>query len=187
MTLRTQWRALIRAEGGFTLPELLISMGILLTVMTGFTGLLVVTTKAEVDMNSRFQAQTQAHLAFTKLRREIHCASSAVTAAGPPARATLTMPSACPTAAGNATISWCTVANGANRYGLWRYPGSACSGTGVQVADYLTVGDAFTYYASSTTSLAKLGVTLAVNLTPGKAERVFNLKDEIVLRNSTRS
>jgi hypothetical protein len=187
LTLRHRWQALVRNEGGFTLPELITSMGILLTVMGGFTGLLVVTTTAEVDMNKRFEAQTEAYLAFTKMRREVHCASAAVTAAGPPARATLTMPTACPTSAGNTSISWCTVANGANRYGLWRYIGSACSGTGTKVADYLTVGNAFTYYAPSTTSLAKLGVDLSVNLSPGKSERVFKLQDDIVLRNSTRS
>ncbi len=187
MTLRRRWRALVRNESGFTLPELVTSMGILLTVMSGFTGLLVVTTKAEVDMNRRFQAQTEAHVAFTRMRREIHCASAAVTAAGPPARATLTMPSACPTAGGSTSITWCTVANGTNRYGLWRYVGSACSGTGTRIADYLTVGNAFTYYAPSQTSLAKLGVTLSLNLTPGSAERVFKLQDDVVLRNSTRS
>ncbi len=187
MTLRRRWRALLRAEDGFTLPELITSMGILLTVMTGFTALLVSTTTAEVDMNRRFQAQTEAHLAFTKIRREVHCASAAVTAAGPPARATLTMPSTCPTSGGNTSISWCTVANGTGRYGLWRYVGSACSGSGVKVADYLTAGNAFTYYAPSTTSLAKLGVDLPVNLTPAHALRVFRLQDDIVLRNSTRS
>ena len=187
MTLRRLWRALLRNEGGFTLPELVTSMGILLTVMSGFTGLLVVTTTAEVDMNKRFQAQTEAHLAFTKMRREVHCASAAVTAAARPARATLTMPTTCPTSGGNTNITWCTVANGTNRYGLWRYIGSACSGTGVKIADYLTVGDAFIYYASSPTTLAKLGVTLSINMTPGSAERVFKLQDDIVLRNSTRS
>ena len=187
MTALRRLLALLRNEGGFTLPELVTSMGILLTVMSGFTGLLVVTTKTEVNMNRRFQAQTEAHLAFSKMRREIHCASAAVTAAGPPARATLTMPTACPTAGGNTSITWCTVANGTNRYGLWRYLGSACSGTGTKIADYLTVGDAFVYYAPSTTSLAKLGVTLSINLTPGNAERVFKLQDDIVLRNSTRS
>jgi type II secretory pathway pseudopilin PulG len=185
--LRAQLHTLVRSEDGFTLPELITSMGILLTVMSGFTGLLVATTTAEVDMNRRFQAQTQAHIAFTKMRREIHCASAAVVASGPPARATLTMPTTCPTSGGNTSISWCTVSVGTNRFELWRYVGSACSGTGARVADYLTVGPAFTYYASSTTSLAKLGVNLSVNLDPGKTERLFKLQDDIVLRNSTRS
>jgi type II secretory pathway pseudopilin PulG len=187
LRLRLHLHTFVRRQDGFTLPELVTSMGILLTVMSGFTGLLVATTTAEVDMNRRFQAQSQAHVAFAKMRREIHCASAAVTAAGPPARATLTMPATCPTSAPNTSISWCTVSVGTNRFELWRYVGSACSGTGARIADYLTVGPAFTYHAPSTTSLAKLGVDLTVNLDPGKTERIFRLQDDIVLRNSTRS
>ena len=72
-------------------------------------------------------------------------------------------------------------------YGLWRYVGAACSGTGVKVADYLTSPSPFTYVAQNTTSLAKLSVSFDVNLTPTKAERRFRLQDDLVLRNSTRA
>ena len=182
-----RWRALLADESGFTLPELITSMAILLTIMTAFTGLLVSTSRAELDMNNRFTAQTEAKLGLSKLRREVHCASSAVTAAGPPARATLTLNSACPTAGAGTTISWCTVQNGTGRYGLWRYVGAACSGTGVMVADYLSAGNVFTYYAQSPTSLAKLGVSFDVNLTPSSPEHRFRVEDDLVLRNSTRT
>jgi prepilin-type N-terminal cleavage/methylation domain-containing protein len=181
-----RWRMLLAGESGFTLPELLVSMAILVTVMTAVTGLLVSTSRAELDMNNRFAAQTEAKLGLSKLRREVHCASSAVTAAGPPARATLTLNAACPTAGAGTAISWCTVQNGTGRYGLWRYVGSACSGTGVQVADYLSAGNIFTYYPQSTSSLAKLGVNFDVNLTPSNPERRFRIQDDLVLRNSTR-
>ena len=183
-----RWRMLLADESGFTLPELLTSMAILLTIMAGFTSLLVSTSRAELDMNNRFAAQTEAQLGLSKLRREVHCAISGVTAAGPPARATLTLNTACPTAGAGAVVSWCTVQNGTGRYGLWRYVGAACSGTGVKVADYLSAArTAFTYYAQSTTSLAKLGVNFDVNLTPTKPERRFRLQDDLVLRNSTRT
>jgi prepilin-type N-terminal cleavage/methylation domain-containing protein len=182
-----RWRMLLADQSGFTLPELLTSMAILLTIMTAFTGLLVSTSRAEIDMNNRFQAQTEARLGLTKLRREVHCASFAAVAAGPPVRATLTLPATCPTAGAGTTISWCTVQNGTDRYGLWRYIGGACSGTGVKVADYLSAGDAFIYYPQSTEILARLGVRLDVNLTPTKPERMFRLQDDLVLRNSTRT
>jgi prepilin-type N-terminal cleavage/methylation domain-containing protein len=182
-----RWRAVVADERGFTLIELLTSMAILVTIMTAVTGLLVSTSRAEIDMNNRFQAQTEAKLALSKLRREVHCATSAVTAAGPPARATLTLDAACPTAAAGTAISWCTVQNGTGRYGLWRYVGAACSGTSVKVADYLSAGNIFTYYAQSTASLAKLGVSFDVNLTPSNPERRFRLQDDLVLRNSTRT
>ena len=48
------------------------------------------------------------------------------------------MNASCPTSGGGTSITWCTVANGTGRYGLWRYLGTACSGTGRKVADYLT-------------------------------------------------
>jgi len=182
-----RWRMLLAGESGFTLPELLVSMTILVTVMTAVTGLLVSTSRAELDMNNRFAAQTEAKLGLTQMRREVHCATSAVTAAGPPARATLTLNSACPTAGAGTAISWCTVQNGTGRYGLWRYVGSACSGTGVKVADYLSAGNIFTYYPQSTASLAKLGVSFDVNLTPSSPERRFRIQDDLVLRNSTRT
>ena len=185
-----RWRMLLADESGFTLPELLTSMAILLTIMTAFTGLLVSTSRAEIDMNNRFQAHTEARLGLTKLRREVHCAISGLTAPGTLGgeRATITLNTACPTAGAGAVISWCTVQNGTGRYGLWRYVGSACSGgTGVKVADYVSDGDAFTYMAQSPTILARLGVKLDVNLTPTKPERRFRLQDDLVLRNSTRT
>ena len=89
-----RWRLLLADESGFTLPELLTSMAILLTIMAGFTGLLVSTSRAELDMNNRFAARNEAQLGFSKLRREVHCAISGVTATGVPAtpqQATLTL------------------------------------------------------------------------------------------------
>ena len=104
------------------------------------------------------------------------------------ARATLTLHTACPTAAAGVTVSWCTVLNGTGRYGLWRYVGAACSGTGVKVADYLSAAKCLSpTIPQTTTSLAKLGVQFDVNLTPTKPERRFRLQDEFVLRNSTRA
>ena len=112
-----------------------------------------------------------------------------MTAAGPPGtqRATLTLNTACPTAAAGAVVTWCTVQNGTGRYGLWRYVGAACSGTGVKVADYLTSPTPLPTSPRTTTSLAKLSVSFDVNLTPTKAERRFRLQDDLVLRNSTRA
>lgn len=175
----------LRVEHGHTLPELVTSMAILMTVMGALAALLVSGTNAEVSMNRDFQAHTEARLGLDRLRREVHCASSAVTDPGPPVRATLTMPLACPTAGGSTTISWCTIASGAT-YELWRYVGSSCAGTGTKVAGQLTNPNAFTYTTPSG-SLAKLAVTLAVNPTPSKPERVYTLEDAIVLRNSTRT
>ena len=177
---------LAREEGGYTLMELLVSVSILAAVMTSVSVLLVSATKSEVDMNKRFQAQTQARLGLDRLRREVHCAIS-VSPAGASSSVTLTIPSSCPTSGGFTAITWCTVANGTNRWDLWRYTGSSCSGTGKKWADHLTQASIFNYTAQSTVKLATLNVVLPVNVRPTEPSFLYRLEDDIVLRNSTRT
>lgn len=179
-------RARLRAERGYSVVELIISMSILGSVMTSISVLLVSATNSEVDMNRRFQAQTEARLGLDLLRREVHCAM-AVSPVGASASVTLTIPSTCPTSGGNTSITWCTVADGANRWGLWRYPGSSCGGTGKRYADYLTASSIFVYTAQTVDKLAFLNVRLPVNVKPSEPRFLYNLEDDIVLRNSTRS
>jgi type II secretory pathway pseudopilin PulG len=193
--MRRRLGALLRSERGYTIVELLGVMGILGIVMTGVITLLVSGTKAELDMNMRFQAQTQARLALDQLRREVHCATG-VTQSGATATiggvthykvAKLTMPATCPTAGGQTEITWCTVAS-AGSYTLWRYAGGSCSGTGRPVAQYVTLETPFSYIGSSTSSLAKLTIRIEVNVKPTlAASRTYRLADDIVLRNSTRT
>lgn len=178
-------RARLSAEGGYTLPELLISVSILGAVMTSISVLLVSATNAEVDMNRRFQAQTQARLGLDRLRREVHCATSVATSnAG--ATAVLTIPPTCPTAGGLTAITWCTQASG-DRWNLWRFQGGTCSGTGRIWATSLTQAALFTYTAQSVSSLAFLSVTLPVNVKGARTVKSYVLQDNIVLRNSTRT
>lgn len=188
--------ARLRSEAGYSLMELLISMGILAAVMTSLSVLLVSATNSELDMNQRFQAQTQARLGLDRLRREVHCAVSvspasaagATVAAGVPAAwARLTIPATCPTSGGLTSITWCSVANGANRWDLWRYAGATCSGTGRKYADHLTLQTIFSYTAQSANKLATLNVRLPVNVKPAETSLLYTLDDDIVLRNSTRT
>jgi prepilin-type N-terminal cleavage/methylation domain-containing protein len=175
----------LRDERGYSLIELLVSMSILGSVMASISILLVSATNSEVDMNRRFQAQTNARLGLDRLRREVHCAQSvAVTGAG--AIATLTIPSTCPTAGGLTAITWCTKVNG-SRWDLWRYQGAACSGTGRTWAGSIKQAAVFTYSAQSTSSLAYLSVNLPVNVEGSKTISSYVLQDNIVLRNSTRA
>jgi type II secretory pathway pseudopilin PulG len=178
--------ARLRDESAYSLVELLVSMSILGAVMTSVSVLLVSATDSEVDMNKRFQAQTQARLGLDLMRREVHCAMS-VSPTGAASSVTLAIPSSCPTSGGNTSITWCTVANGTNRWGLWRYPGSSCGGTGKRYADHLTASSIFVFTPQNTSSLAKLNVRLPVNVRPSESSFLYNLEDDIVLRNSTRS
>ena len=178
--------ALLRGERGYTVIELMMSTFILALVMTSLSVLLVSATKSEAAMNNRFQSQTEARLGLDRLRREVHCAMS-VSPSGPSASVTLTIPSSCPTSGGLTAITWCTVADGPSRWGLWRYEGSSCAGTGRRWADHLTESSIFTYTPQSPESLATLNVRLPVNVTPADASVLYTLDDDIVLRNSTRS
>jgi len=178
-------RARLRDERGYSLVELLIAMSILGMVMTSVSVLLVSATNAEVDMNRRFEAQTEARQGLDRLRREVHCAQS-VTVGGAGTIATLAIPSTCPTAAGLTSITWCTQANG-SRWDLWRYEGSSCSGTGRKWAGSINQSAVFSYSPQSTSSLAYLSVDLPVNVEGGKAISSYVLDDNIVLRNSTRA
>jgi Tfp pilus assembly protein PilV len=185
--VRRRLAALLRSERGYSVMELLISMSILGTIMTSLSVLLVSATNSELDMNQRFQAQTQARVGLDRLRREVHCAIS-VSPSGASSSITLTIPATCPTSGGQTAITWCTVANGTNRWRLWRYPGASCSGaTGRVWADYVTQSSIFTYTAQSTSKLATLNVRLPINVLPADGTLLYTLDDDIVLRNSTRS
>ncbi len=167
-----------RGESGFTLIELLISMIVMVSVVTSLTTLFVSGSRAQVDMNRRFEAQESARVAIDRLRREVHCADLVtVTSAS---NITVRLPAHCPTATGGAitNVVWDVVSAGTNRYQL-RRAGSA-------VGDYITNSSVFSYTAQSTTSLAKLNVDLRVNRNPNEGWKQWRLRTDIVLRNSLR-
>jgi hypothetical protein len=154
-------------------------------------------------MSNRFQAQQDARLALDKLRQEIHCAS-AVSGTPPTSSITITLGSYCPTSGlpasppATASFTWCTKdktgtappALNAAPYTLWRYSGSSCSGTGQPWANNLTTGTVFTTYtAPAGGNLGTLSVDLPVDvtLTPSDTNQQYELKDDIVLRNTPRS
>jgi prepilin-type N-terminal cleavage/methylation domain-containing protein len=192
----------MRDERGYTLVEMLVTLVIMSVVMTALTTLLVQASNAEQDMNNRFQAQQQTRLALDTMRREVHCANVA-TPNGSSSSVTITLPSwtnpdgtsgHCKT--GSGSITWCTRSVATNRYALYRVAGATCSG-GVKWADYLVPSSTasacggalciFNYYPQSPSSLAKLHVDFPVNVKPSKSIETYELSDDIVLRNSTRS
>ena len=117
------------AQGGYTLVEMLTVLLILGVVMGGLTTVLASATNADSDMNNRFQAQQATRLALDKLRREIHCSSSATPAATSTSSITLTLPTYCKTYSGSVSVTWCTRSVSTNRYALYRVNGSTCTGT----------------------------------------------------------
>jgi prepilin-type N-terminal cleavage/methylation domain-containing protein len=186
----------LREQAGYTLVETLTVLTILGVVMGGLTTVFVSATNADVDMNNRFQAQQAARLALDKIRREVHCASAGTPVATNTSAITLTLPSYCKTYSGSASVTWCTRSVATNRYALYRVSGATCTG-GVKWADYLTPSATaavcsgalcvFNYTAQTTTSLARLHVDFPVNVKPARPVDRYELIDDLVLRNSTRS
>lgn len=183
----------LRDERGYSLIEMLIVLSITSVVMGSLTVLFIQASNAELDMNNRFQAQQQARLGLDLMRREVHCASMA-TPSGQSSSVTLTLPNYCKT--GSGSVTWCTRNVSTNRYALYRVVGATCAG-GVKWADYLVPSSSapvcsgalcvFSYTDQSTTSLAKLHVDFPVNVNPAKSVELYELLDDIVLRNSSRA
>jgi type II secretory pathway pseudopilin PulG len=158
-------------------------MSILSVVITGITTLFVQGSNAEVDMNRRYQAQQQARVAMDKLRRDAHCASAVVK---PNSSTMLILNDPCVT---GGSVSWCTIASG-SFFKLYRSTTATCdASTGVLYADSIVTpsGGVFAYVQQSTLSLAKVSVDMTVNLKPSMAMENYELKDDMVLRNSTRT
>ena len=171
----------VRGEAGYSMTELLVVMIILGTVLAGLTTAFVGGSKAEADANRRVQAQIQAAAAFDRLRRDVHCASSASISG-----ATMTL-----TGCGSGSVTWSAAAS------------SSCTATGYtlyalsrtfnaftkQYADCLTTSSSiFTYVAPvAGTSLAKVHAVITANANPAKPLQSFALEDDIVMRNSVRA
>ncbi len=204
--------ARVRDERGFTLPELLVTMTILLIVVGSLASVLVESTTSEVDANNRFTAQVQDRTALDKIGRELHCASlltdtsgNALTAGTSYSAITTQLSSVCPSTLGTTTyVTWCTSASTLKTgdYALYRVTATAsrptCSSGGkVKWDDYLQTSTPFCLPSSSvacggvlkpTASLPMLHVTLPVDLNgPTSTIDKYNLVDDIALRNGTRS
>lgn len=166
-------------ERGYSLVELMIVMVILGIVLGSLTTVFVSGTRAELDLNRRFQAQQNTRLALDKIRREAHCASSATVTGG---SVTLVLPTQCPS--GSGSVTWYTAGSGL-RWGLYRQMGAAPA---VKHADYLTTGSVFSYVPQSAltqTQLPKLQVNFPVDIDTSSAAGTYRLIDGIALRNSS--
>jgi prepilin-type N-terminal cleavage/methylation domain-containing protein len=192
-------RSRLACERGYSLFELLVTMVILTIVVTGLTTTFVSASRAQVDMNRRFQAQEQGRLALNQLRRELHCASAVTDVSGVALASTSTysairiaVPSYCKTATATGFATWCTAGSGP--WALYRVDHavtSCSSGTGARkVADYLTTQQPFSQpvpQAGVGTQLPTLHVALSVNIKgTGSAAGTSTLTDDIALRNAAR-
>lgn len=167
----------LRAADGHTLVELIAVMAILLIVLTTLTGLFVSGSRAELDLNRRFEAQQSARVAVDRMRREVHCSSGITLTSA--SSITVALKAHCPTSGGSdTTVVYTTELVSASRYRLKR-------GT-TTIADHLTSGDVFSYVPQSDASRALLHLDLPVNAAPNEGWKTWRLETDIVLRNTTR-
>jgi len=182
----------IRDERGYTMVEMLVVMLILGIVVTGLTTIFVSGSHAELDLNRRFQAQQQARLALDRFRADLHCASAAQvqTINSYTGSIAISAPNC-----SSATIDWCLVTSPhmSTRYALYRTTSTtnkcASADTGrLLVADYLlTNANVFTTLTNvSNGSLEVVNVDFPISVNPTTGRDVYELKDMIVARNSTR-
>jgi prepilin-type N-terminal cleavage/methylation domain-containing protein len=182
----------LREERGYTLVELVATMAILSIVLTALTNIFVTGSHAELDMNNRFQAQQNARLALDKIRTDIHCAASVTigTIAALGDQVQISEPNCAASNGGQSTVTWCALQKTGytpTRYTLYRATGTTCnSSVGTPVADYLNKnGGVFSYSAAPSGQLQRIGVDFPVQV--GKVGGIYELTDQIVLRNSSRS
>ena len=126
------------------------------------------------------------------MRREVHCASVA-TPTGVSASVTITLPSYCKT--GSGSITWCTRSIGDERYGLYRVAGHDLHRrrhVGRLPRSHLDRRDLQRrslhlqlHGPVDRARSAKLHVDLPVDVKPAKTVELYELIDDIVLRNST--
>ena len=126
----------VRAECGFTLPELIVSMAILLIVVAALTSVLVSASHTQLDADLRFQTQLQDRTALDKIRRQIHGACDVTFTDG--TGLTAGQQYAAITVASGGVGATCT--SGATTYTTW------CTSPST-----LTTGDWALYRVSSTT------------------------------------
>ena len=175
-------------------------MAILLIVVASLTGALVSATHNEADLNNRYQTQSQARLAMSRLVKEVHCASAITDTLSPAVSLsswtsaktslTLTLPSGCST--GSGTVYWCTSAGGGkwNLYRQTAWTGS-CTG-GAKWAYGLTSAAPFSLPSGvanlpTTPHYPLLHVTLAVNALKSGSSGAYQLTDDIAALNAARS
>ncbi len=169
-------------QAGYTLTEMITVMAILGIVLSGLAAMFHAGVRAETRANRDFQAQQNARLALDRIRRELHCAN-AISATNGVAVSSIavTLPAVCQGT--DTTVTYATASVATGRWKLTR-TGNVTSAT--DVADYLTSSTPFTYYVPASGTLGYLSVDIPVNLNPTDTSTEWRLRDDIVLRNTTR-
>ena len=180
---------MIADQRGYSMVEMLVVMLILGIVLTGLTTVFVSGSHAELDLNRRFQAQQQARLALDKIRTDLHCASAAQIDSTY-GYLKIAENSNC----SSTNVTWCAAAspNMTGRYALYRTTDTTTNRCGtsdtskLMIADYLTRNTSLWSFNAPDGMLELISVDFPISVNPVASRDVYELKDTIVARNSTR-
>lgn len=180
---------MISDQRGYTMVEMLVVLLILGIVVTGLTTIFVSGSHAELDLNRRFQAQQQARIALDKIRADLHCATAAEIDATY-GYLKVAENSTC----SSSHVTWCAAVSPtmSTRYALYRTTDTTTNRCGandtsmVKVADYLTRNTGLWSFSAPNGMLELVSVDFPISVNPNSSQDVYELKDTIVARNSTR-
>lgn len=187
-------RSRLAREEGQTLIELLTTMAMLSFVMTGVVAVFVSGLHAQTDLNQRFQAQQNARLALTGMRKDVRTAclapqvySSSGTLLGAGVYgAKVVLGYGCSGGVASSNVTWCTGSStGAAPYGLYRQTGTTCAwNTGVNKAGQLTTNNVFALASVSTGQRPELQVSFPVDANLATPSGLYTLTDLVMARNA---
>jgi type II secretory pathway pseudopilin PulG len=165
--MRRLARRLRREEGGYSMLELVMVMAILSAVLGGLTALFLSASTSELSLNNRFQAQLNAALALSKLRTDVHCASS-ITPTGGASSITLTQPGPCSSrTVTDGVLNSTTTVTSANAAFTSGDVGRSITGTGIPAgASVSAVASATSVTISAAATATATGVSLTIAGTP---------------------
>jgi prepilin-type N-terminal cleavage/methylation domain-containing protein len=190
---RYGWRrpAGLASESGYTLPELLVVMVILLIVLGALTSGFVSAQNAEMDSVARADDQQAARQTLERMRKDIHCASGATvqqTSGGYVLNLTETANICAGVTTSSSGVQWCSVSVGGSttRYAIYRtITGSCDASDAVFQVDYITNAQVWSLPACTTGQLPTVAINMPVNrdiaTIPGQT---YELSDTIALRNA---
>jgi prepilin-type N-terminal cleavage/methylation domain-containing protein len=197
--LRPRWARTphLRDEAGYTLVELIIVLLLMGIIFTALVDGFVSASKAQVDQSQRMDDQQTARQVLERLRKDIHCASSAKTqpivdSMGTPTGQLLQLAVGQPSCPGvtNTTngVQWCSYEINPQRYAVYRTTASDCGEVGaVFQVDYVTNtgGNVWTVPACTSGRLQTVTVALDVNRDIAtRPNRTYHLTDAIGMRNA---
>jgi prepilin-type N-terminal cleavage/methylation domain-containing protein len=206
-------RLRLRDERGVTLIEMIMVLAILGIVLGGVTTVFISGSRAELNVNNRFQAQEASRLAMAAIRNDTHSSCAAAINAGKtqltlsiPVTNKATTPPTPPNAttqcgtinAGNITkVIWCVLTSPtvSTKFAVYRSTASTCTSSSKLVADNLinTLGN-FAGFFKPTLIVATgainwgetqtVDVDIPVSLKQGQAGAPFDLQERLAISNT---